>query len=172
MALESRTQLRRMSTKRRAALAAQGITHPSSTLVAKAMKRKRSASTGPDKATVNAVRKRDGYQCVRCGGACHGRRGVDWSIQHRRARGSGGTRRPDANEPQTLILLCGSATTGCHGYVESHRDEALANGWAVRLNDDPLTKPVQHWVHGWVYLTADGRWTTRRPDPTRAPRSR
>ncbi|HEV2927835.1 MAG TPA: hypothetical protein VGW74_04015, partial [Propionibacteriaceae bacterium] len=59
--------------------------------------------------------------------------------------------------------LCGSATTGCHGHVEAHPDEAKKHGWAIDNADDPLMKPVQHSLHGWVFLTAGGGWTSRRP---------
>jgi hypothetical protein len=129
-----------------------------------ASKPKQQRDTGPTAATVATVRLRDGEQCVRCGGACHGERGRDWSIQHRRARGMGGTRRPDTNEPQSLILTCGSATTGCHGHIESFRDDAEANGWGVKSNVDPLTVPVVHSLHGFVWLLADGSWSSRRPE--------
>jgi hypothetical protein len=165
--LRVKTPMRAVSEKRLAQLRAEGLVNPSSTFAARRPARtnvKRPRDTGPDRATVNTVLERDGYQCVRCGGACHGERGVDWSIQHRRARGMGGSSRPDTSAPQTLILLCGSATTGCHGWVESHRVEAVAYGWAVRQTDDPLTRPVLHSLHGWVYLTADGGWTARRPE--------
>jgi len=161
-------RLEPISPRRRAALAAAGQPFPSSTFaspVATPSKpRPRPAQTGPDQATVTAVLERDGHQCVRCRGACWGERGRDWSIQHRKARGSGGTSRPDANAPQSLILLCGSATTACHGHVESNRAEAETNGWAVKSNEDPLDKPVLHSLHGWVFLTADGGWRTRRPN--------
>lgn len=161
-----RTRMKPMSDKRRAKLAAAGQPFPVSTLVGTVQPaptmRARTAQTGPDQATVNAILERDGYQCVRCGGACWGERGRDWSIQHRRARGNGGTSRPDTNAPQSLILLCGSATTGCHGWVESNRTEA--NGWAVKSNENPLIKPVWHSLHGWVFLTAAGGWQTRRPN--------
>jgi hypothetical protein len=165
-----RTGIQPMSGKRRAALAAAGQRFPSSTFASPvttpSKPRARPVQTGPDQAAVTAVLERDGHQCVRCGGACWGERGRDWSVQHRKARGSGGTSRPDANAPQVLILLCGSATTACHGWVESNRAEAEANGWAVKSNEDPLTKPVLHSLHGWVFLTASGSWTTRRPAAT------
>jgi hypothetical protein len=159
--------MRQISEKRAAQLAAEGIVNPSSTLVSRkgaAVNVKRPKDTGPDPATVTAVRLRDGEQCVRCGGACHGERGRDWSIQHRRARGMGGTKRPDTNQPQDLILVCGSATTACHGHIESFRDDAEANGWSVKSGIDPLTVPVVHSLHGFVWLTADAGWSSRRPE--------
>lgn len=119
------------------------------------------STTGPSDAVVLQVAQRDEWSCVRCGGACHGRRGVDWSVQHRRARGMGGTRRSDANEPQNLILLCGSATTGCHGWVESNRQAALSNGWAVKSNSDPMQAPVLHWQRGLIFLRTDSSWSSR-----------
>jgi hypothetical protein len=154
-----------MSPKQRAARAAAGEPHPTSTFRRKPPKRtgKRPTATGPDQATVALVLERDGHQCTRCGLGVSGDRGVDWSIQHRRARGSGGTCRPDANAPQALILLCGSATTLCHGWVESHRAAAEPYGWAIKSTDDPLTVPVRHSLHGWVLL--DNAGTTTRVDP-------
>jgi hypothetical protein len=47
-----------------------------------------------------------------------------WSVHHRRPRGMGGSKDPQTNSPENLLLLCGSGTTGCHGYFESHRKEA------------------------------------------------
>ncbi|GAA4439670.1 HNH endonuclease [Phytohabitans houttuyneae] len=165
-----RSPLNPMSAKRRAALEAAGV-FPTSTLARVARPALAVASlvvrrprfTGPDAATVEAMRQRDGFQCVRCGGACHGERGRDWSAQHRRARGSGGSSRPDTNRLQNLILLCGSATTGCHGWVESHKAEAERHGWVVWQAGDPLLKPVDHFLHGLVWLTEDGNWSSRRP---------
>lgn len=98
------------------------------------------------------VWQRDQGRCVRCGRPAVG----EWSIQHRRARGMGGTRRPDANSAANLVVLCGSATTGCHGWVESHPTEAARWGYRVAQNQDPAQVAV--WWHGrWVGLTEDGR---------------
>ncbi|WP_431728640.1 hypothetical protein [Verrucosispora sp. TAA-831] len=84
----------------------------------------RPVDTGPDAATVAVVVDRDQGCCVRCGRyVVHGVRGRAWSVQHRRARQCR-DRRPDTNTPPNLIVLCGSATTGCHGWVESRRAAA------------------------------------------------
>lgn len=88
-------------------------------------------NTGPTPKTVEKVLKRDGYACVRCGQPITGERGMDWSIQHRRPRGSGGSRDPRINRPANLIVLCGSAVTLCHGAVESNRAAARAYGYLV-----------------------------------------
>lgn len=166
--LKATKPLAQMSAKRRAQLAADGVP-PVSTLarprepkMAAPKAARRPTDTGPDRLTVDAVLERDGWSCVRCGRGCCGERGRDWSVQHRRARGAGGTSRTDANLPQNLILLCGSATTGCHGHVESNRAEAKSNGWAVNSNADPLTVPVRHGLYGWVLLTADARTVASR----------
>jgi hypothetical protein len=52
------------------------------------------------------------HACVRCG-----RRAASW--HHRLARGRGG---PD--DAYNCIPLCGSGTTGCHGWVEHNRAAA------------------------------------------------
>ena len=64
------------------------------------------------------------------------------SLHHRRPRGMGGTKTPDT--PANLVLLCGTGTTGCHGWVESHRAVAIAQGWLVPRRDprDPADVPV------------------------------
>jgi hypothetical protein len=170
-----------MSARRRAELAAAGDSNPFSTLVnttpltrgrfdvTRDVKpaRKRPVHTGPTGVTVRLVVDRDRGCCVRCGAAVSGERGVGWSIQHRRSRGNGGTSRPDTNEPQNLILLGGDGTTGCHGWVEHHPIEADTHGWAVPMHgvrSNPLLEPVEHALHGRVFLTADGGHSTERPE--------
>lgn len=97
---------------------------------------------------------RDRYACVRCGAhidtGSHG-----YSLQHRIARGMGGTDDPAINRPANGIVLCGSATTGCHGRVESMAVEAARNGWAVEGWADPTSVPVKT-PAGWVLLNDRG----------------
>lgn len=92
------------------------------------------------------VLERDQDRCVRCGAACTGQRGRDWSIQHRIPRGMGGSRREDINRAANLLTMCGSGTTGCHGWIETTaqgREEARENGWALsKFCPDPTQYPV------------------------------
>lgn len=66
----------------------------------------------------------------------------------------GGTRRPDTCA--NLLLLCGSGTTGCHGWVESNRFAARAVGLLVSQRADPAQVPVLL-RGGWWLLTEEGR---------------
>lgn len=110
------------------------------------------------KAVVALVLERDGHACVRCGKPNTGQRGWDWSIQHRVARGAGGSSRPEISSPANLIVLCGSATTGCHLYAESRTTEGRENGWWLWRNTDPESVAVLLYDGRRVFLTADGRY--------------
>lgn len=88
--------------------------------------------TGPDEATRTAVYERDHWRCVRCGDdTC-------LQLHHRRPRAMGGSRDPQTNSPDNLLTLC----EPCHGWVESHREEALRLGLLVRQGVDPATIAV------------------------------
>lgn len=105
------------------------------------------------KRTVELVYSRAGYACERCGT----NESRFWSIHHRRPRGMGGTKRSDTNTASNLILVCGSGTTGCHGWIESNRAEALGLGLLVHQFISPLGAPVTLTV-GRVLLDDDGGW--------------
>ncbi len=70
------------------------------------------------------------------------------SIQHRRARGAGGTRLAEAHTNlANLLLLCGTGTTGCHGWVETQqRQLALQRGlWIGHdYRDGDLVPPQEY----------------------------
>jgi len=86
---------------------------------------------------------RDEESCVRCGqGLRWEDRGHGWSMHHRRPRGMGGSKDPALALPSNALTLCESGTTGCHGWVETHRDEALEAGLLVSKWDDPGDIPV------------------------------
>lgn len=96
----------------------------------------------------DAVVAREDYCCARCGKWAEG-----GSLHHRRLRSAGGK-----HTVPTLILMCGSGTTGCHGWAHAERMDALAEGFIVRGYEDPAERPVKVYGHGWVLLTADGRY--------------
>lgn len=122
--------------------------------------------TGPDTNTRDLVKQRDDWTCACCENPISGISGIDYSIQHRVARGDGGTSDPATNSPANLILLCGSATTGCHSLAES-RDSAMHRlGFRLEHWQKPAETPVAHALHGWVLLTDDGSWE---PAPAPAP---
>lgn len=73
------------------------------------------------------------YRCERCGGAITSS-GV--SVHHRQPRKMGGSKRPELHQPANLIVLCGSGTTGCHGWVESHRHQARESGYLIYAIDN------------------------------------
>jgi len=100
--------------------------------------------TGPSRKTRALVLARDGYHCVRDGRPAGPGIGP-YSIQHRKARGVGGD-----NSLPNLLLLCGSATTLCHGEVESRQDpHDLAAGYRLESWQDPAAEGV-------MYMERDG----------------
>lgn len=89
----------------------------------------------------------------RAGNACEicGVRGQN--VHHRKARGMGG-----ANQnvgPENLLVLCGSGTTGCHGWIERNREMARQQGWLLGNGEMPYKVPVAYRGH-WHLLTQDG----------------
>lgn len=66
----------------------------------------------------------------------------------------GGTVR-NIHTPDWLMHLCGSGTTGCHGYIETHPDISYVKGWKMRQHQRPETSPVQT-HYGIVILERDG----------------
>jgi len=79
-----------------------------------------------------------------------------YSLQHRRARGMGGSRDTVTNSAVNLILVEGTGTTGAHGRIECHRDWARRMGYAVSHWADPTSVPVKHHRHGWAWITPTG----------------
>lgn len=79
------------------------------------------------------------------------------SLHHRKPRGMGGTKDPGIHSPANIIVLCGSGTTGCHGWVEQHRAESYDLGLLVHRTDDPSAVPVRL-SRGLGLLLDDGGW--------------
>ncbi|MEU5258960.1 HNH endonuclease signature motif containing protein [Amycolatopsis sp. NPDC021455] len=96
------------------------------------------------------VAARSDGMCEVCG------RGKATNIQHRKNRSQGGTWRVS-----NLLHVCGSGTTGCHGYIHAHPLKSYANGWSVRQARDPADMPALLWKHfgrHYVWLRDDGSW--------------
>jgi len=91
-----------------------------------------------------AVFARALYRCERCGGDLSS---VGVSVHHRHPRKMGGSRRADLHLPANLIVLCGSGTTGCHGWVESNRNKAREEGYLIFAIDNAMDIPFTD-IHG------------------------
>lgn len=121
-------------------------------------------------ATVEVIWERDKGCCVDCGQPQRRERRGEafggWSVQHRAARGKGGTSRGSRLRPWLTraangVIMCGTGTTGCHGRAETRdRARAFDLGFAVRTGVTlPASAPLRHAVHGWVLLDEEGGWT-------------
>jgi len=95
------------------------------------------------------VIERDAGRCQRCGAVVLS---AARSVHHRLARSRGGR-----DNPANLILLCGTGTAGCHGWVHAHPRQARATGLTVMTGRDPALVPVLTGPRGEVLLGDD--WT-------------
>lgn len=163
-ALARKSQLQRGGPLRRTPLARGREQRP------RPVKVNRPRDTGPTPAQRHLVVDRAAGCCELCGRILHD--GYEWlethSFHHRQPRGAGGTSRPEVNSPANVLLLCGTGTEGCHGFVEAHRRSAEQEGWLVRHGLDPADVPVTVFAGGdadlattftrRVLLTADGEY--------------
>lgn len=102
------------------------------------------------------VTLRDSDTCQRC------RRAQGTNRDHRKNRSQGGW-----TVASNLQLLCGTGTTGCHGWATQHPADAVTDGWAVPGWADPAEWPARRWMrtdHGmvrpaWVLYGDDGSVT-------------
>jgi len=96
-----------------------------------------SKSEGVDAYTRLQVLTRAYFTCERCGSAQE-----PWSVHHRTPRGMGGSRKKEINQPQNLLLLCGTGTSGCHGWIESYRERGYLDGYLVKRGFKPEEIPI------------------------------
>ena len=68
----------------------------------------------------------------------------------------GGSRDGWEDSPANLVVLCGSGTTGCHGWVESHRAEARELGYLVPRGILTPADVSVEWFGEAVYLDIAG----------------
>ena len=73
------------------------------------------------------------------------------SVHHRRKQSQGGPW-----SASNCVHLCGSGTTGCHGWVEHNPNDAAEMGFHLRPGDLPSQTPVWSRLHGVVLLADDG----------------
>lgn len=93
--------------------------------------------------------KRDRGACVRCR---HTLRPGFAELQHRKARGMGGTKVEWINQPANLIWLCSS----CHRLVESaEREEGVLFGYVI-LGSELAENAELLYHHRWARLDDDG----------------
>lgn len=86
--------------------------------------------------------------------------------------GRQGADRARVNGIAYRLSLCGSGTTGCHGWVESHREEAARLGYLLPRNGRPLDPARVRVLTGaatdrpaWQTFTHDGRRAPTGPPP-------
>lgn len=63
------------------------------------------------------------------------------------------------HSPANIVELCGSGTTGCHGWAHQHVAEAERLGLIVPFGADPRDVPVLDWEGRWMLLNMDGTAT-------------
>lgn len=105
---------------------------------------------------------------TRSGGACEVQipkvcTGRGQSMHHRRKRSHAGVWLPS-----NILHVCGDGTRGCHGWIESHPDEANSRGLALRGNESSQFTPaiiVWRGIMDWFFLTDAGglRWPGKGP---------
>ena len=108
----------------------------------------------PTRLIKELVDVRDQQKCVRCGKSLYN---ISASHHHRKLRSQ--ATETEKHTPSNLILLCGSGTTGCHGWVHNHPKESYKQGWLVRSTLNPEKQPVTTSQYGRVLLTNEGTVT-------------
>lgn len=126
-------------------------------------RRKKAAkrSLGVSKETRVLVLDRAKYRCEKCGVSLS--ESFYYSLHHRTPRGMGGSREVRLNMPSNLVAVCGSGTTGCHGWIESNRIAAEDEGWLVSRYEEPAEVQVRIMGVRWRYLTDEGEYSSTPP---------
>lgn len=105
----------------------------------------------PTPHTCQRVDMRDEFRCQRCGKSLYV---VAGSRHHRKLRSQCSS--TEVHTVSNLMLLCGSGTTGCHGWVHAHPAEAYDLGFLVHSYDKPKDIPYRDYNGDWVKLTTSG----------------
>lgn len=91
--------------------------------------------------------ERDGGLCVRCG---H----LGSNVHHRMMRSQ--APKDAVHRVENLAVLCGTGTTGCHGWVHANPAQSYKNGWLVPSWSSPLEEPMTYADGARYYLTGRG----------------
>ena len=103
-----------------------------------------------------AVLARALYKCERCS---RDFLGYPVSVHHRRPRMMGGSKNEMLHEMANLIVLCGTGTSGCHGWVESNRAKARELGYLIQKIESAEDIPFQDETGLWWKIHNDGHKT-------------
>ena len=100
--------------------------------------------------------------CENCGTWLGLHRG---QIQHRDARGMGGTSDPAKNSVVNAGLLCGTSLDkkSCHGAAEDRGSDMNTRGWWLKNGQDPALTPVILFGGCVVWLTPEGGYSDEPP---------
>jgi hypothetical protein len=93
-------------------------------------------TTRQEQESYELVELRDAGVCQKCR-----RPAASINRDHRKDRSVGGL-----TLVENLQMLCGSGTTGCHGWKTAHPDEANREGWGVPGWANPADYPARRWV--------------------------
>jgi hypothetical protein len=114
------------------------------------VKTKAKAKAEPTRQVCDSVDQREQFLCARCG------KSIDGGSRHHRQ-----LRRFGDHSTANLILLCGSGTTGCHGWVHSHVQRSYELGYLVHSWHLPENVPVRVFAPdlgaAWVLHDREGR---------------
>jgi hypothetical protein len=150
--LKRNTELRRTPLKR-------------TTTTTKGRRMPTKTKSGRTEAELAAI-ERDGPNCQRCGkvlGAPEWRTSEwsEWSLHHRKLKGRGTPPR-EYDLVENLVVLCGSGTTGCHGWAHAERLKSHEDGWTCWTGDTPADRPLITLVGTMLMLLPDGTKLTDR----------
>lgn len=129
-----------------------------------AAKRHAAKVTGFPPAVRKACRRRAGDRCEACGVYLPPGFG---QVQHRDARGMGGSCDPLVSSAVNAALLCGTPQTGCHGLCEAWDRHMHEAGFWLKTGESPLEVPILlHGEHGSgmrLWLTPEGGYSEYSP---------
>lgn len=95
-----------------------------------------------------AVHKRDGRHCQRCGVGC-----MTGEIHHRRSRS---VRDDHTHCLCNLVYLCNR----CHRFLTEHPMDGYLTGWMVRRARAPFGTPFKRWDRAWALPMCEGTYDT------------